>query len=306
VREQPGRTLMESISDHLGSEDVLLLLDNCEHLVDACARSVEELLLACPNLRVIATSREALRIAGERAWRVPSLSLPDPGLVATAERLDRYESVRLFVERTKDVVADFELNDRNAPAVAGVCRRLDGLPLAIELAAARTGMLSPQQILSRLDDRFALLTAGGRTAPSRHRTLLATMDWSHNLLSEEEKILFRRLSVFVGGFTLEAAEAVCSGGDVEEVLEPLSHLLDKSLVVAREEHGAAVPTAGDDPTVRSWEARRVGRGKDRATRARPLLPAVRRGVRAGDQRSRARPVPETVGGRARQLACGAG
>ncbi len=241
VREQPGRSPTETLSEHLGSKKVLLVLDNCEHLIEACAALAEALLRSCPELRVLATSREALGIVGEVAWPVPSLSLPDLRRLPDVESLPQYESARLFVERAAAVKPDFVLTEQNAAAVAQVCYRLDGIPLAIELAAARAKVLSVEQIATRLDDCFRLLAAGGRTAMPRHRTLQATMDWSHELLPEEERTLFRRLAVFAGGFTLEAAESVCAGEELErgEVLELLSHLVDKSLVGAREEGGEA-------------------------------------------------------------------
>src|SRR5918998_147747 len=231
VREQPGRSLTETLSDYLSSKKMLLVLDNCEHLIEACATLAEALLRSCPELRVLATSREALGITGEVAWHVPSLSLPDVRRLPDIESLPRYESARLFVERAAAVKPTFALTEHNAPAVARVCYRLDGIPLAIELAAARTKVLSVEEISERLDDSFGLLADGGRTAMPRQRTLHATMDWSHELLVREERALFRRLSVFAGGFSLEAAESVCAGGDFEsaEVLGVISHLVDKSL-----------------------------------------------------------------------------
>src|ERR671916_668446 len=245
VREQPGRSPTETLADHLESKKVLLLLDNCEHLVDACATLAEALLRSCPELRVLATSREALGITGEVAWPVPSLSLPDLRRLSDIEGLPRYESARLFVERATTAKPTFALTEENASAVAQVCYRLDGIPLAIELAAARTKVLSVEQIADRLEDSFGVLSAGGRTAMPRQHTLRATMDWSHELLSREERSLFRRLSVFAGGFTLEAAEAACSGllpdGELEqgEVLDGLSGLVDKSLVAVGEKDGEA-------------------------------------------------------------------
>jgi predicted ATPase/DNA-binding CsgD family transcriptional regulator len=239
VREQPARSLTETLSDYLGSKKVLVVLDNCEHLIETCAELVEALLRSCPELRVLATSREALGIAGEISWPVPSLTLPDLRRLLDIESLSRYESARLFVERTAAVKPTFALTEQNAPAVARVCYRLDGIPLAIELAAARTKVLSVEEISDRLDGSFGLLASGGRTALPRHRTLRSTMDWSHELLPEDEQTLFRRLTVFAGGFTLEAAESVCAGEDLErdEVLELLSHLVDKSLVTAQEQGG---------------------------------------------------------------------
>ncbi len=232
VAESQGRQTSELLVDYLGSQEVLLILDNCEHLVGACASLADVLLRACPNVRILATSREPLGVSGEISWPVPPLSLPDAGRVQTPKELLRCEAVGLFVERVGSVAPGFVLTEENAPAVTDLCARLDGMPLAIELAASRVRMLSVGQILERLDDRFRLLR-GHRTAAPRHRTLGATIDWSHDLLSEKEKILFRRLSVFAGGWTLEAAEEICSGHGIEEdeVLELLSSLVDKSLVV---------------------------------------------------------------------------
>ena len=239
VREQPARSPTETLSDYLGSKKVLLVLDNCEHLIEACAELAEALLRFCPELRVLATSREALGIVGEVAWPVPSLSLPDLRRLPDIGSLPRYEATRLFVERAVAVKPTFALTEQNASAVAQVCYRLDGIPLAIELAAARTKVLSVEEVADRLDDCFRLLSTGGRTVMPRQHTLRATMDWSHELLSRKERTLFRRLSVFAGGFSLEAAESVCIGEDVErdEVLGLLSHLVDKSLVVVWEKDG---------------------------------------------------------------------
>jgi predicted ATPase/DNA-binding CsgD family transcriptional regulator len=241
VRERPGSLLAVALSDYLRTRKLLLILDNCEHLIDACAELAEGWLHSCPGLRVLATSREALGITGEIAWPVPSLSLPDLRRLPDIESLPRYESARLFVERTAAVKPNFTLTEQNAPAVAQVCYRLDGIPLAIELAAARSKVLSVEEISERLDDSFRLLAAGSRTAMPRQRTLHATMDWSHELLGQKERVLFRRLSVFAGGFALEAAESICVGEELqrEEVLELLSQLVDKSLVVAQERDGAA-------------------------------------------------------------------
>ena len=237
VRERPGSSLTEALSDYLRTRKLLLLLDNCEHLVDACAALAGALLHSCPGLRVLATSREALGITGEIAWPVPSLSLPDLRRLPDIESLPRYESARLFVERATTVNPNFKLTEQNAPAAAQVCYRLDGIPLAIELAAARAKVLSVEEISARLGDSFRLLAAGSRTAMPRQRTLHATMDWSHELLSQKERVLFRRLSVFAGGFTLEAAESICAGEELQrdEVLDLLSHLVDKSLVIMWED-----------------------------------------------------------------------
>lgn len=241
VREQPGRPLQATLADYLSSRELLLVLDNCEHLVAHCARLAETLLRACPHLRILATSREALGIAGETIRPVPSLSVPDPRHHPTVETLRRSEATRLFIERAIAVLPTFSPTGGNAENVTQVCQRLDGIPLAIELAAARVKVLTVEQIAARVDDRFRLLTGGSRTALPRHQTLRATMDWSYDLLSEAERVLLRRLSVFAGGFTLEAVEAVCTGAGVEasEVLDLLTHLVDKSLVVMEERGGTS-------------------------------------------------------------------
>ncbi len=243
VPEAPDLSPTEDLVDHLEGRKALLVLDNCEHLVDACADLADRLLMTCPDLQLLATSREPLRVAGETAFMVPSLSLPEPGRVPTAEELAGYEAIHLFVERARAADSGFALTERNAPAVARLCNGLDGIPLAIELAAARTRVLTVEQILNKLDDPLGLLTAGSRTAAARHKTLRATLQWSYELLGEAERALFRRLSVFVGGWDLEAAETVGSGKAVEAagrvsnppVLDLLSALVDKSLVVAEAE-----------------------------------------------------------------------
>ena len=239
VSEQPDRSFTDTLSDYLKSKQILILLDNCEHLIEACATLAETLLRSCPNLKVIAASREALGIAGESAYRVPSLSLPDPGNLPPVQNLAGYESVNLFVDRAVAAESTFTMTVGNTPAVAQICHRLDGIPLAIELAAAPVKALSVEQILARLDDRFRLLTGGSRTALPRQQTLRATIDWSYDLLSEKERVLFKRLSVFMGGWSLEAAEAICVGGGIEEyeVLELLMGLVDKSLLVAEKRNG---------------------------------------------------------------------
>src|SRR5215207_2916670 len=239
MREQPGRPLTDTLVDALRENKMLLVLDNCEHLIDAVAQLAETLLGSCPGLRVLATSREAFSIVGESVWQVPSLSVPDSRHPSTVEYMAGFESVRLFVERARRRASAFVLTPRNVRAVVEICWRLDGIPLAIELAAARARVLSVEQIAERLDDCFRLLTVGSRTALLRHRTLRATIDWSYELLSEDERRLFRRLAVFAGGFTLEMAEAICSGENLkeDEVLDLLSHLVEKSLVVVQELSG---------------------------------------------------------------------
>jgi predicted ATPase/DNA-binding SARP family transcriptional activator/DNA-binding CsgD family transcriptional regulator len=233
VREQPGRSLTDTLVEALHRKQMLLVLDNCEHLVKAVAQLVDVLLDSCPRLRIMATSREALGVAGEVVWRVPPLSIPDPDLLPTARELESYESARLFAERARQRDPSFALTPENAQAVAAVCRRLDGIPLAVELAAVRVGALAVAEIAGRIEDSLGLLTSGGRTAVPRQRTLRGALEWSHDLLSESERILFRRLSAFAGGWTLEAAETMGLGDGVApgDVLELLSRLVDKSLVM---------------------------------------------------------------------------
>lgn len=241
LREPSGQTYTEVLIDHLASRRMLLLLDNCEHLVAGVARLTETLLQSCPELKILGTSREVLGITGEAAFTVPPLTLPDqqpwkdPG--SALESLKLYqscESVQLFVARARTFSFDFELTPENGPWVAEICRHLDGMPLAIELAAARLRSLSVQQIAQRLNDRFHLLTSGSRTAPLRQQTLEATLDWSYDLLTETEQIVLLRISVFAGGAALAATERVCAGEGVEAdgVLDALSHLVEKSLVMA--------------------------------------------------------------------------
>ena len=244
VPEEVGRPRLATLTDALRARHLLLLLDNCEHVVEACARLAEGLLRACPELKILATSREALRIAGETTYQVPSLAFPErvddreaPSTTHDATRITQYEAVRLFIDRAVVVAPDFAVTNINAPAVAQICHRLDGIPLAIELAAARVRSMSVEQIAARLDDQFHLLTGGSRTALPRHQTLRALIDWSHDLLTEQERALLRRLSVFAGGWTLEAAEAVCSDdarpGVIlsDAVMDVLDGLVNKSLVV---------------------------------------------------------------------------
>jgi predicted ATPase/DNA-binding CsgD family transcriptional regulator/DNA-binding XRE family transcriptional regulator len=237
VREQPGRSLADTIVDALRRRHLLLVLDNCEHLVHASAALAETLLQACPRLRVLTTSRHALRAPGETVWWVPSLKLPEVDALVTAEQVAGSEAVQLFVERARAVGPAFALTDQNAASVAHVCRHLDGIPLALELAAARLLVLSPEQLAARLDDRFKLLTGGSPTALPRQQTLRGTLDWSYELLSELERTLLRRLAVFAGGWTLEAAESVCAGEGLEgdAILDLLAGLVSKSLVVVGHE-----------------------------------------------------------------------
>lgn len=239
VTEQPGRPLTATLVDHLRTRHLLVLLDNCEHLLKSCATHAFALLSGCPTLRILATSREALGISGESVFNVPSLTLPDAERVTSAEQAARWEAVQLFVDRAAAAQAGFRLTDENARSVVQVCQRLDGIPLALELAAARVRAISVEEIAERLDDRFRLLTGGSRVAVTRHQTLRATIDWSYDLLSDEERAVLRRLSVFAGGCTLAGAEAICSGDGISEgdLLDLLSHLVDKSLLVAEATEG---------------------------------------------------------------------
>jgi predicted ATPase len=229
VRPLPGVTELQACCAYLASRRALVILDNCEHLPAACAGAAAALLQAGPEVVVLATSRSPLAVSGETDWRVPSLSLAGPGP-------ERSDAVSLFVERARQVRPDFALNDGNPGSVARICEELDGLPLAIELAAARVRMLSVEQITTGLSDRFRLLTGGPRTATERQRTLRASVDWSHALLSADEQVLLRRLAVLAGGFTLDVVEEVCAGEGVErdELLDLLGSLVDQSLVIAEE------------------------------------------------------------------------
>jgi non-specific serine/threonine protein kinase len=235
VREQPGRTLLDALTDYVRAKSMLLILDNCEHLIQSCAQLADSLLRAAPRLKILATSREALGITGESIYRVPSLPLPDPRQLHDLDALEQNDCVHLFVDRAMAAYPSFRLKEKNASAIADICQRLDGIPLAIELASARTKVFPPEEIASRLDDRFRLLTGGSRTALERHQTLFALIEWSHNLLSEAERVLLRRLSVFAGGWMFEAAQAMCSDGLGNDVLDLLTHLVDKSLVAVEEE-----------------------------------------------------------------------
>jgi predicted ATPase/class 3 adenylate cyclase len=238
---QNARPLVDLVVEHLRSRQLLLVLDNCEHVLEAAAAIVGTLLRGCAELRVLATSREALGVAGEVSWRVRSLSVPDPKHLPRIETLEDYEAIRLFVDRARAHVPGFVLTAEDGPSVVQVCRRLDGIPLAIELAAARVETLSAGELASRLDDRFRLLTGGSRTGLERHQTLRAAVDWSYDTLPDRERTLLDRLSVFAGGCTLEAAEDVCAGGDVgaDAVLDLLALLVAKSLVMTdRDSRGA--------------------------------------------------------------------
>src|SRR6202166_30972 len=247
--DQPGRSTMDSLLRFVRDRQMLVVLDNCEHLLDASAELVVALLGAAPGLALLATSREAIGVAGEVSWRVPSLSLDG-------------EAVELFADRARHARPDFTLTDGNAAVVGEICARLDGVPLAIELAAARVRALSPPEILDSLHDRFRLLTGGARTAVRRQQTLRASVDWSHALLTEPERVLFRRLAVVVGGFDLDAAQAVAGGGEVEryQVLDQLTLLVDKSLVVADDTGGRTRYRLLE--TVRQYALEKLGESGD--------------------------------------------
>ena len=228
LAERGGLTLIERVIDHLGAKRVLLVLDNFEQVLGA-GTSVNELLAACPNLAILTSSRSALQVSGEQEYPVPPLGLPDPANLPPLSQLSQYEAVALFIERARAVRPGFEVTNENAPAVAEICVRLDGLPLAIELAAARIRVLTPQAMLGRLGDRLGLLSAGARDLPARQQTLRGAIAWSHDMLEEDDRELFARLSVFVGGAGLDEIESVCSG-EGGDTLDGLSSLTEKSLV----------------------------------------------------------------------------
>jgi predicted ATPase/DNA-binding XRE family transcriptional regulator len=268
--EGASTSLAEPLTEYLRSKHMLLVVDNCEHLVAACAHLAETLLRACPRLRILATSREALAITGETVFIVPSLSLPDPGDSLALENLMHHDAAHLFAVRAAEALPTFTLTKENMPLVVQICRRLDGIPLAIELAAARLRVLSLEQIAARLDDRFRLLTSGSRTALPRHHTLQAAISWSYDLLALEERKLLQHLAVFVGGCTLEAAEAIGAGDGIEQaaVLDILTQLVNKSLVIAHPERGSETRYRLLE-TIREYAlARLVETGTEAATRQR--------------------------------------
>ena len=275
--DQPGQPTMDVLRRFIRDRQMLMLLDNCEHLLDASAELITALLAACPALTLLTTSREPIGVAGEVSWRVPSLSLAD-------------EAIELFTDRARRTKPDFRVTADNAETVTEICRRLDGLPLAIELAAARVRALSPTEILDSLHDTFRLLTGGARTAVRRQQTLRASVDWSHALLTEPEQVLFRRLAVFFGGFDLDAAQAVAGGGEVEryQVLDQLTLLVDKSLVVADDSpHGTRYRLL---ETVRQYAQEKLRESARRQRRpgpsSRPLHRDGRPARRAGSRRPR--------------------
>ena len=233
VREGPQRSARDALLDNLRDRQLLLILDTCEHLIGTCAELVELLLREAPGVRILATSREALAVSGETVWRVPSLSLPETPAPSSIDALVQYDATLLFIERARASDPAFTPTPDNADIIVSICRRLDGIPLAIELAAARVVVLSPEQIAARLHDRFRLLTGGARTAVARQRTLEATVDWSYQLLSDMERQLLSRLSVFPSSWTIEAAEQICGGDGISQpdVLDLSSKLIDKSLLI---------------------------------------------------------------------------
>jgi predicted ATPase/DNA-binding SARP family transcriptional activator len=272
VREEVGRPVTATLAEFLATRQMLLVLDNCEHVILACAHLVESLLQACPRLKVLATSRETLSLPGELPYRVEGLTLPPEGAV-DATMLPSYAATALFLDRAATAAPGFALTPENAGVIAAICRRLDGIPLAIELAAARLKVLSPGQILDRLNDRFGLLVGGSRTALPRHQTLRAAIDWSYALLSAPEQILLGRLSVFAGGWTLDAAEAICAGEQVEagDVLQRLSQLVEKSLVQTWEPETGEERRFGMLETIREYGRERLEeRGEASGIRRRHL------------------------------------
>jgi non-specific serine/threonine protein kinase len=273
VRERPDRPLWLTLQDAVRTRQLLLVLDNCEHLLEACAGLVEALLLAGSRLRILATSREPLRVAGEMIWQLAPLSHPDRSSDASQADLERFEATRLFVERAHARYPDFVPSAADRSAIVAICQLLDGLPLAIELAAARIVVLSCAQLAARLDEALPLLTTGVRTAPARQQTLRATVDWSHALLTPAEQVVFRRLAAFAGGWNLEAAESlVCDDGRAtygSSVLDLLQRLVDKSLVVR--EVGAGEARFRFLETIRQYAAERLAEaGEDNLVRGRHL------------------------------------
>jgi predicted ATPase/class 3 adenylate cyclase len=277
VPESPGHDIRDTLVSFLCQKHLLLILDNCEHLLEACARLADMLLHACPDLTILASSREILGVEGETPFRVPSMTVPDPHRLPSLDEFTSYEAIRLFVERGQVVAPGFGITDENASTLAQVVNRLDGIPLAIELAAARLRLLSLEQIAARLNDAFRLLTGGSRTVLPRHQTLRALIDWSYNLLSEPERTLLRRLSVFAGSWTLEAAEQVCvdpgkTPGAIlpTDILDLLGELVDKSLVIPAQERGS-VARFGMLETVRQYTHEKlVDGGEAEAARLRHM------------------------------------
>ena len=261
VKEAGGRPIAEALANHVRQRSLLLVLDNCEHLSASCAEIAKALLSASPNLKILATSREPMRVRGETTYPVLPLPAPERRGAIDADAILRSDAVRLFVDRAIAAQPAFAVTDGNAAAVAEICRHLDGLPLAIELAAARVRALSVETIAGRLGERFHLLASGDPTALPRQQTLRALIDWSHDLLTQPERMLLRRLAVFAGSWTVDAAESVASGSGIDkpDVLDLMTSLVEKSLVT-HEAQGHPLPAAGDHSRVRAGAARRSGRG----------------------------------------------
>ncbi|HKJ39303.1 MAG TPA: BTAD domain-containing putative transcriptional regulator, partial [Anaerolineales bacterium] len=232
IQETPDRSIVEILTNVLREKTALLILDNCEHLLDACSELTTTLLTNCSNIKILATSREVLHVTGEAAYQMPSLSMPKQEEVSL-ETLTQYESVRLFSERAALALPSFTLTNENVPTVISICRKVDGIPLAIELAAARVNILQVEEILKQLNDSFDLLTSDSRTTSAHHQTIQASMDWSWSLLDDSEKIFLQQLSVFAGGWTLEAAQAICDS----DVLGLTNSLVKKSLIVVKQATG---------------------------------------------------------------------
>lgn len=290
VKEDGGRPIIDALVRHVRERRLMLVLDNCEHLVRVCAELAKALLESGAQLKLLASSREPLQIAGEATYSVPALAAPGRSVPVTADALASYEAVRLFAERARAVQPAFRVTDQNASAIAEICRHLDGIPLALELAAARVRALSAENIAARIGDRFRLLSGGDRTALPRQQSLRALIDWSHDLLTAHERVLLRRLSIFAGGWTLDAAEGVCSGGEVqgEQVLDLLLRLVDKSLVVleASGERYRMLETVRqyardrleDAREKKALRARHLAHYLAFAEKARPLLAGPEQGV----------------------------
>jgi predicted ATPase/class 3 adenylate cyclase len=269
VKEEAGRPVLEALMKYVNDRRLLVILDNCEHLVRACGEFAKQILQSGRQVKILASSREHLHVAGETTYTVPALAVPEPSSPIDLETLTQYESVRLFIDRAVSAQYGFQVTDQTVSAVIDICRRLDGIPLAIELAAVRVRALSVAEIAARLSDRFRLLTGGDRTALPRQQTLRALIDWSYDLLADQERALFRRLAVFAGGWTFEAAEAVGAGGDIKQsdVLDLLTQLVEKSLVVSETERGRYRLLE----TVRQYAQERLNdSGEEEQTRTRHL------------------------------------
>jgi predicted ATPase/DNA-binding CsgD family transcriptional regulator len=264
VQDQPGQPLMTLVIKYLRSKEALLVLDNCEHLLEPTAELSEDILRACPLVRILATSREPMNLAGEVTWRVPGMALPDLRMAKRDQRIKDSDAVALFVDRARLADPGFSLSEENASVVAQICLRLDGIPLAIELAATRVKVLRVEQILERLEDRFRLLTGGSRTVMPRHRTLRAAFDWSYELLTAAEQTLFRRMSVFAGSFSLEAVEMICSSGADQPILDLVAHLVDKSMLGADHSSSSATRYRLLE-TLRQYGAERLDEAGETAT-----------------------------------------